>query len=140
MTIPTTPDRVFAVLKDGWAYASWVVGATHIRDVDAEWPAQGSRIHHSVGAWPVMVSDVSEVLALEPDRRLELKVKLWPLGEGRVIVELTPDGDRTLATMREEFTDGPTRFLPEPAIAPLLKARNKESLRRLADIAVHRES
>jgi hypothetical protein len=32
--IDTTPDRIFAVLADGWTYASWVVGAAHIRDVD----------------------------------------------------------------------------------------------------------
>jgi hypothetical protein len=129
---------VFAVLADGWAYASWVVGASHIRDVDAEWPAPGSLIHHSVGVWPVVVSDVSEVISVEPGHRLELKVKAWPMGEGRVIVELAPDGDGTIATMREEFTDGPGKLVPEVAIGPILKARNNESLRRLADIAVHR--
>jgi hypothetical protein len=28
--IRTAPGRIFAVLADGWSYASWVVGAAHI--------------------------------------------------------------------------------------------------------------
>ncbi|MFI5956654.1 SRPBCC family protein [Cryptosporangium sp. NPDC051539] len=136
--IPATPDRVFAVLSDGWAYASWVVGASHIRDVDEGFPAVGTRIHHSVGGWPVMVQDVSVVLEMEKDRLFVLKVKAWPLFGGIVRVELEPTGDDgTLATMSEEFVDGPGRFVPEPLIAPVLKARNRESLRRLADRAVN---
>ncbi len=65
-TIATTPERVFAVLADGWFYAGWVVGASHIRQVDDDWPAVGTRIHHSIGAWPVQVKDVSIVRAVEP--------------------------------------------------------------------------
>src|SRR5689334_21437225 len=132
LTIPASPERIFAVLSDGWAYASWVVGASHIRDVDAGFPAPGTRIHHSVGGWPAMVKDVSEVLEVEPNRKLVLKVKVWPLFAGIVKVELEPDGESTIASMSEEFVDGPGRCLPEPVIAPLLKARNKESLERLA--------
>jgi uncharacterized protein YndB with AHSA1/START domain len=140
LNIPTAPEKVFAVLADGWAFASWVVGASHIRDVDQGWPAVGTRIHHSIGPWPMMVQDVSEVLAVEPGRMLELKVKAWPLFEGVVRVEVTPNGEGTLTTMSEEFTDGPGRFVPESAIAPALRARNRESLRRLRDLAVNRNS
>jgi len=136
LTIPATPERIFAVLSDGWAYASWVVGASHIRDVDAGFPAVGTRIHHSVGGWPAMVKDVSEVLEMELNRKLVLKVKVWPLFAGIVKVELEPHGDGTVASMSEEFVDGPGKFLPEPLIAPLLKARNKESLHRLSARAV----
>lgn len=39
---------VFAILADGWLYASWVVGAAHIRAVDEGWPDVGSRIHHNI--------------------------------------------------------------------------------------------
>lgn len=28
-TIPTTPERVWEVLAEGWSYAGWVVGASH---------------------------------------------------------------------------------------------------------------
>ncbi|WP_324188972.1 SRPBCC family protein [Nocardia farcinica] len=47
--VPADIERAFAVLSDGWLYAGWVVGASHIRDVDPDWPGVGSRIHHSVG-------------------------------------------------------------------------------------------
>ena len=43
-------DDVWSVLSDGWLYPLWVVGASRMRDVDPDWPAVGSRIHHSVGA------------------------------------------------------------------------------------------
>jgi hypothetical protein len=36
--INTTPDRVFAILADGWTYSDWVVGTAHIRDVDRDYP------------------------------------------------------------------------------------------------------
>src|SRR5690606_19207370 len=64
-TIPAGPDRVFAVLADGWMYAAWVVGAAHVRDVDPQWPAVGARIHHSLGPWPLMMHDVTKVLNVE---------------------------------------------------------------------------
>ncbi len=44
----TTAD-LFAVLSDGWTYSGWVVGTSHIRAVDAAWPAVGARIHHASG-------------------------------------------------------------------------------------------
>lgn len=43
-TMSVDPDRVFAVLTDGWLYPLWVVGASHMRRVDADWPAVGTRI------------------------------------------------------------------------------------------------
>ncbi|WP_181779730.1 SRPBCC family protein [Pseudonocardia pini] len=50
--IPASPERVFAVLSDGWSYPLWVVGVTHMRAVDQGYPAVGTRLHHSVGTWP----------------------------------------------------------------------------------------
>lgn len=55
-----TPDAVFAVLADGWAYAGWVVGASHVRAVEAGWPARGSKLHHASGAWPLVMEDETE--------------------------------------------------------------------------------
>ena len=61
--IDATPDVVFDVLADGWVYAAWVVGASRVRSVDAGWPREGTRIHHSVGAWPLLVHDTTHVTA-----------------------------------------------------------------------------
>ena len=88
-TIQTSPDKVFAVLSDGWLYASWVVGASHIREVDAGWPAPGTRIHHSIGPWPFQVHDVTAVAVSEPPRILELDARLWLFGKARIRLELT---------------------------------------------------
>lgn len=139
-TVPTSVDRVFAVLADGWSYAGWVVGAAHIREVDPGWPAPGTRIHHSVGAWPAAVKDVTTVRAVDPPRLLDLEARLWPVGVARVRVELTSVPDGTEVVMSEEAVKGPTSLLPEAVQALFLVPRNRESLRRLADLAVRRES
>ncbi|WP_197319832.1 SRPBCC family protein [Saccharomonospora sp. NB11] len=137
--MPAGPERVFAVLADGWSYAGWVVGNAHIRDVDESWPAEGSRIHHKAGAWPVQVPDVSTVTEVEPGRVIELDARLWVLGRARVRVELEPVGESsTRVTMSEEATDGPARLLPSVVQALFLKPRNDEALARLEDIVVHR--
>jgi len=138
--IGTSPDRVFAVLADGWSYASWVVGAAHIRDVDPQWPAVGARIHHRTGPWPLQIDDQSVVRAVQPDRMLELDAQLWPLGGARIRIELVPLGPaKTRVCMAEVLCSRVGTLLPQVVQAPLLRARNREALRRLDDIAVHRE-
>ncbi|MCT2587749.1 SRPBCC family protein [Actinophytocola gossypii] len=140
MTVATSPDRVFDVLADGWLYVGWVVGAAHIRDVDPGWPAVGTRLHHSVGPWPFLVHDTTTVRALDRPRTMELDAGLWPFGAARVRLELTEtDPGTTEIRMIEQVVAGPGRVLPEPVQALLLVPRNRESLRRLADLAVGRE-
>ncbi|QFZ18025.1 SRPBCC family protein [Saccharothrix syringae] len=139
-TVPTSVDRVFAVLADGWSYAGWVVGAAHIREVDPGWPAAGTRIHHSVGAWPVAVKDVTTVRVAEPPKVLELEARLWPIGAARIRFELAEVSGGTEVAMFEEAVKGPPALLPEGLQALFLTPRNRESLRRLADLAVRKES
>jgi hypothetical protein len=137
--VRTSPQRVFAVLADGWSYASWVVGAAHIRDVDDNWPAVGSQVHHQVGPWPLHIKDRTSVRAMEPDRMIELKARAWPLGAAVVRVELQPVGpDETRVRIDEAVSSGIGRLLPGRIQALLLGPRNRESLRRLDDLAVHR--
>jgi uncharacterized protein YndB with AHSA1/START domain len=135
-TVHATPERVFAVLSNGWSYSDWVVGTSHIRDVDPHWPALGSRLHHKAGPWPVSLWDSSEVLAMEDSRRLCLSARLWPLGEAIVDIHLAPSGDHsTRVTMHEGFAQGPLRWLQNKMNDMILHQRNVESLRRLADLA-----
>ncbi|WP_262851215.1 SRPBCC family protein [Mumia quercus] len=133
--IHATADQVFAVLADGWTYASWVVGASRIREVDADFPAPGARIHHSVGTWPLLIDDTTSVLACEPGKKLELKVRAWPFGEGYVGLTLHEQDGTTTVEMEEHTLSGPAKLLPGPVEALSLRARNDEALRRLAYLA-----
>ena len=139
VTVPAAREQVFAVLADGWTYSSWVVGASHIRDVDAGWPAEGTRIHHSVGSWPLLVKDITGVRAVQQPRLLELDARAWPFGAARVRLELTETAPNTTEVrMFEEVVRGPGRVLPQAVQAAVLVPRNRETLRRLSDLVVGR--
>lgn len=77
----TTP---VAVLADGWAYAGWVVGASHVRAVQADWPAVASRLYHASVTWPLRMEDDTQVEQVEPGRRLVLLTHSGALGHARV--------------------------------------------------------
>jgi uncharacterized protein YndB with AHSA1/START domain len=137
-TLAASPDQVFAVLADGWTYSDWVVGTSHIRDVDEAWPAVGSKLHHKAGPWPVSLHDSSTVLEMTPAQHLRLKAGLWPMGEATVDITLEPLGpDRTRVVMREQFDAGPLVGLRNALHDHLLHRRNIEALRRLADLVEH---
>ncbi len=141
VTVPVPPEEVFDVLSDGWCYGLWVVGASHIRDVEDGWPAVGSRIHHGVGPWPLTLHDYTEVVGMDKPRLLELRARSWPLGVARVRLDLRPDGNGgTEIRMAECASEGPGRVLPGRVQYLMLAPRNRESLQRLADIVVSRSS
>ncbi len=131
-TVSATHEQVWEVLADGWLYPLFVVGASRMRDVDESWPAVGARLHHSVGTWPLLIDDTTEVLEVEEGRRLLLKARGWPAGEAHVDISLRPDGDATLVTMEEDATAGPGVLVPKPLRDAQLHWRNVEALRRLA--------
>jgi uncharacterized protein YndB with AHSA1/START domain len=133
--IDAPPEKIFDVLSNGWMYTAWVVGASHIRAVESEWPAEGSRIHHSFGAWPMMLSDETKVEVSEPPHRLVLLARGRPLGEARVALTLERDGTGTIVSMTEEPVSGPGKALHNRLLDAGLKARNDESLARLAALA-----
>jgi hypothetical protein len=133
-----SPQDVFDVLEDGWSYATWVVGAARIREVDTGWPKPGTRIHHSVGLWPVLLSDTTEVEHVDAPRELRLKVRAWPTGAGIVTMTCHAKGDRTEVVMEERMVSGPASWLPEPVQDLLLHPRNIEALRRLGYLAERR--
>ena len=143
--VAATPERVWAVLADGWLYAGWVVGASRMRDVDADWPAPGARLHHSVGVWPLLINDTTSVLESDPAQRLVLQARAWPAGEARIELTLEPLDDVNgrpgcRVTMAEAPTNGPGRTLHNPVNEMLLLRRNVESLLRLARVAEGRQN
>lgn len=133
-----TPDEVWQVLADGWLYPLWVVGATRMREVDDQWPAPGSRIHHSVGVWPLTIDDNTEVVEATEGRMLRLRARAWPTGEAEVMIRIEDRGAGSSVTIEEDLVAGPARFVPKPARAVALKIRNRETLRRLGWLAERR--
>ena len=127
--------QVWDVLGDGWLYPLWVVGASRIRDVDDGWPAQGSKLHHSFGVWPLVIDDTSEVVEIQPDQRIVLEARGWPVGTARVEITVQPDGNGSLVSIVEDVSGGPGLLVPQPVRVAAMDIRNKETLRRLAYLA-----
>jgi len=132
-------EQVFEVVSSGWLYPVWVVGAARMRAVDPGWPAVGSKLHHSVGLWPALLDDETEVLVCEPPRRIVLQARGWPVGEATVDLHLDPDPDdpdgACTASLGEDASHGPGRFVPPVLRRGPIRVRNTETLRRLAFIA-----
>jgi uncharacterized protein YndB with AHSA1/START domain len=129
-------EAVWKILADGWVYPMWVVGASRVRDVDTEWPAVGALIHHSVGLWPGLVDDTTEVLRCEPPREIKLRARAWPAGAAEVVITVEDLGPETSrVTITEDAVSGPGKLLPRPGRQLMIKPRNEETLLRLALLA-----
>ena len=129
------PERVLEVLSDPEAYADWVVGSDIIRDADPHWPAVGSRFHHRVGVGPVKVKDHTEVIELDPARRLVLHARARPLGTAVVAMEWEAAGTGTRVTMHESAGDPLSRLGINPLTDWIVHLRNRKALRRFKRIA-----
>jgi uncharacterized protein YndB with AHSA1/START domain len=138
-TVQASPAQVWEILADGWLYPLWVVGATRMRDVDENWPEVGSQLHHSVGTWPLMIDDKTEVVESRPESLLVLHAHAWPAGRADVTLRLQPVGTETKVIIEEQAASGPGALLPKPLQDPLLYWRNTEALRRLAFLAERRQ-
>src|SRR6478736_3620358 len=135
-TVNAPTDAVWSVLADGWMYGMWVVGASRIRAVDPDWPQPGSRIHHSVGLWPALITDHTEVLSATVGSELLLRARAWPAGEAHVRLTIEPArAEHSTIRMAEDVTAGPGRIVPRQARQLLITPRNTETLRRLGLIA-----
>lgn len=135
-TTSASPAAVWSVLADGWTYPLWVVGAARMRAVESDFPAPGTKLHHSVGSWPVMLDDETQVLEAEPERLLKIRARTRPFGTADVTLTLMPEPDGgTTITMAEEAVGGPFLAVPKAARQVLISQRNREALLRLALLA-----
>ena len=129
-------EAVWDVLADSGSYGYWVVGSKEIRDADKNWPAKGSRFHHTIGIGPIISRDHTVSLEAKRPRLLRLRAKGRPFGTATVTMELKPEDDGTTVRMTENL-DGlfaPLRLNPLVHVATL--ARNAESLMRLEELAL----
>jgi hypothetical protein len=137
-TINVSPTAVWDVLADGWFYPVWVVGASRMREVEDRWPSSGSRLHHSLGVWPLLINDDTQVVESQPNHLLSLRGRGWPFGEVSIVIRLRPVGAETEVVIEEDVVAGPGQLVPRPLRALALRWRNVETLRRLAYIAERR--
>jgi uncharacterized protein YndB with AHSA1/START domain len=136
--MPVPPEAVWDVLADPASYGYWVVGSRTIRDAEPEWPAPGSKFHHTIGVGPIKLSDHTVALETERPHHFKLRAKGRPAGTATVTLELTPKDGGTVVKMSEN-PDGV--FAPLTLLPPLqlfTKARNTESLMRLEELALRR--
>ena len=136
--VNATPEAIYEVLSDGWEYSQWVVGTSHVRAVDATWPAPGSKLHHAVGAWPFVIRDHTEMKEVATNRRMLMTARGWPVGEAEVEIVLEPEGSGTKFTIREDATSGAGWLLRNPLGDALIYRRNVETVARLAALAERR--
>jgi uncharacterized protein YndB with AHSA1/START domain len=136
MAVP--PQAVWDVLADPGDYGYWVVGSKLIRDADPDWPAPGSKFHHTVGVGPFKVSDHTEALEAERPQRLVMRAKGRPVGIARVTMTMTPRDGGTVVQMTES-PDGAYRPLVlNPLLHVFTVLRNAESLMRLEELALRK--
>jgi uncharacterized protein YndB with AHSA1/START domain len=131
IVMPVSPDRVFDVLDDAYAYPRWVVGTRRIRFVDADWPPVGSRFHHVIGGAGAEIDDWWRVLRRDRPRDLQLEVRFRPMGVAHVDITIERSGDGSHVTLEETPREGPVARLPRVVVEPMLKVRNAVALHRL---------
>ena len=136
--MPVPPQAVWDVLADAGSYGYWVPGSRVIRDAEPDWPAEGSKFHHTVGVGPFEVSDHTKALEARAPELLRIRAKGRPLGTATVTMKMTPRNGGTLVRMSES-PDGPAWLLNlNPLFWLMTKARNAESLMRLEELAARR--
>ena len=137
--VDASSQAVWDALADGWAYATWVVGASRVRDVDANWPAPDARIHHSFGLWPLLIDDTTVVERSVEPSALVLTARGWPAGEARVSISITPRGEGCTVRIEEDASSGPGKLVPQPLRQLAIGPRNVDALKRLAFLAEGRQ-
>jgi NAD(P)-dependent dehydrogenase (short-subunit alcohol dehydrogenase family)/uncharacterized protein YndB with AHSA1/START domain len=130
--IEATRKEVFAVLSEADNYPEWVVGAADIVESDDGFPAPGSSFQHKVGVGPLKLSDRTEVIAVDPPRRIELKAKARPFGTAHIVIELEERAGGTTVSLREGPGDRLSELVAGNALGDAaLRVRNAEALSRL---------
>jgi uncharacterized protein YndB with AHSA1/START domain len=136
--MPVPREAVWDALADAGGYGYWVPGSRVIRDADADWPAPGSKFHHTIGVGPIKLSDHTVALEAERPHRMVLRAKGRPIGTARVTLTMTPRDGGTVVHMVEN-PDGVYRPLAlNPLVHLLTIARNSESLMRLEELALRK--
>jgi uncharacterized protein YndB with AHSA1/START domain len=129
-----SPSQAFAALVDPQTYPQWLVGTNRIRDVDDTWPQRGSQFHHVVGVGPIRIADATEVLDIEPDALLRLRVRARPLIAAVVTFRVVGADHTCVVSIEEEPALRTIGNIVRPVMDPAIHVRNHRSLGRLAAV------
>lgn len=134
--VEASRQAVWDVMADGWTYSQWVVGNSRTRAVDPTWPEPGSEIRHSVGVWPLVINDKTEVESCTPGEELVLRARVGLFGSARITLRLsdTPQGGCRIE-MIEVPIGGPSKLVPDQLALLAVYPRNRECLWRLGALA-----
>ncbi len=136
--MPVPVDAVWDALADPSGYEYWVVGSKEIRDAEPNFPARGTKFHHTIGFGPLTLRDHTEVLDAAPPTFLKLRAKGRPIGTASVTLRMIPKQGGTMVEMVER-PDGPYVVMNvNPVLHVMTKLRNAESLMRLEELALRR--
>jgi hypothetical protein len=133
-----TRQQLWDVIADGWTYSQWVVGNTRMRAVETSWPAPGSKIHHTIGIWPVVLNDETEVESCTPQEELVLLAKTRPFGGARITLRLFDTDNGSRVEMAEVPVGGPLSWVPRRLALAAVYPRNRECTARLVALAERR--
>lgn len=111
------------------------MGSRRTLSADTSWPAPGSKFEVELAGG---AQDHTEVLALDPGRRIQLHAGARVFGPAKVTIALKESAGGTEVTLVED-PDGkfaPLRLVPPVHLA--IKLRNVESLRRFKQLVLDR--
>lgn len=120
----------FDVLRDGHSYADWVVGTRAIRAVEPGWPAEGTCLHYTVGYGLLRHHDRTRSLDYQPDRRLELEARAWPVGAAHIVLTVELRDGGVELRIDEHPHRGLAALVHNPVLDVVIRGRNVETLRR----------
>jgi len=133
--VKASPQDVWAVLSDPYAYPRWVVGSQVTVSADADWPRPGAEFRVKVGLGPLSYTDRTVCRAVNAEQHIALHAGGGGVAGADVDITIAPAGSGTQVSLDERpgGISAPLRKL-----APLqwmIKVRNVESLRRFKQIA-----
>jgi uncharacterized protein YndB with AHSA1/START domain len=132
-SIDAPPGSVAAVMFDAANDPLWMGGAKTVRKLTAEPLRVGSRVRRDGGFLGRRFHWVTEVVAFEPCRRLEMAFVEGPM-RGRVSYEIRPEDGRSRVVIRNH---GAASFVV-PGIAWMLRKSVAKDLARLSQLVLRR--
>jgi len=131
-TIHAAPEDVARIMFDPGREADWMAAGARAEQLTPGPLQVGSRIQHTAGVhgWPAPF--VTEVKAIDPDRRLEMEV-VGDNRHGSIVYQVVPTAGGSIATMH--VRDNETG--PRPVSSWARKQQAQENLHRLATLVTH---